>query len=127
MKDYIIYTDGAYSPSTNIGGIAFIILDSNGNVVCRFSRKYKYTSNQRMEQKAVINALKSIKNRSNIIIYSDSAYVVNTYNCSWKRKANLDLWKLLDNEVSKHNVIFIHIYGHAGKKYNELCDFYAKK
>ena len=75
-----------------------------------------------MEQLAVAIALESIKESSDIEIYSDSAYVVNTYEQNWKRKANLDLWNRIDKAKEKHNVQFIHIKGHAGNQYNELCD-----
>ena len=119
---YKIYTDGAFSPITKTGGIAFIILNSNDKIVCEYFKKFTNTTSQRMEQLAVAIALESIKESSDIEIYSDSAYVVNTYKQNWKRKANLDLWDRIDKAKEKHNVQFIHIKGHAGNQYNELCD-----
>ena len=123
MSNYVVYTDGAYSAMRNQGAIAFIILRNN-KCVSRFS-KIIYTTNQRAEQLACIYALESIKTPSNITIYSDSAYVVNTYNAGWKRKANLDLWDRLDKAKDKHNVTFIHVKGHSDNLYNNLCDFLA--
>lgn len=108
----------------NQGAIAFIILKDD-KVVCRFSKAINNTTNQRAEQLACIYALESIKTPSNITIYSDSAYVVNTYNAGWKRKANLDLWDRLDKAKDKHNVTFIHVKGHSDNLYNNLCDFLA--
>ena len=108
----------------NQGAIAFIILKDN-KCVSRFSKIINNTTNQRAEQLACIYALESIKTPSNVTIYSDSAYVVNTYNASWKRKANLDLWDRLDKAKDKHNVTFIHVKGHSDNLYNNLCDFLA--
>ena len=126
MNNYIIYADGAFSPTRNVGGIAFIVLNNN-QMIASFSKKFINTTNQRMEQLAVAVALESIKNPSNILIYSDSAYVINTYEKNWKRKCNLDLWDRLDKAKSKHNVSFHHIKGHNGNKYNEYCDYLAKQ
>ena len=85
MNKYKIYTDGAFSPLTKSGGIAFIIIN-NDKIVCEYFKKFTNTTSQRMEQLAVAIALESIKESSDIEIYSDSAYVVNTYEQNWKRK-----------------------------------------
>ena len=124
MSNYVVYTDGAYSTTRNQGAIAFIILKDN-KCVSRFSKIINNTTNQRAEQLACIYALESIKTPSNVTIYSDSAYVVNTYNAGWKRKANLDLWDRLDKAKDKHNVTFVHVKGHSDNLYNNLCDFLA--
>ena len=127
MHNYIIYTDGTYSPSRNIGAIAFVIL-KEGKIVAEFSKPYKNTTNQRMEQLAVVLALKSIKNADSIQVYSDSAYVVNTYNKDWSRKCNLDIWEQLDNQLKRFsNVTFNHVKGHNNVKYNERCDWFARE
>ena len=125
MNNYIIYTDGAYSPNRNIGAIAFVIL-KEGKIVAEFSKPYKNTTNQRMEQLAIVSALKSIKKADSIKVYSDSAYVVNTYNKGWNRKCNLDIWEQLDKQLKRlGNVEFIHVKGHNNVKYNERCDWFA--
>ena len=127
MINYVVYTDGAYSPNRDVGAIAFVIL-KEGKIVAEFSKPYKNTTNQRMEQLAVVLALKSIKNADNIQVYSDSAYVVNTYNKGWKRKCNLDLWEKLDEQLKRfEDVEFIHVKGHNNVKYNERCDWFAKE
>lgn len=123
MAEYIIYCDGAYSSNRNIGGISFVILNSEEKVVCQFYKAFRNTTNQRMEQMAAAIALESIKSPSNITIYSDSAYVVNTYEQNWGRKCNNDLWDRLDKAINNHiKVKFIHIRGHKGNKYNEIVD-----
>jgi ribonuclease HI len=124
---YTVYCDGAFSPVKKTGGIAFIILNDKGETVCDFFKAFTNTTNQRMEQLAAIIALESIKSSSEITIISDSLYVVNTYNNNWKRKSNLDLWDRFDKAIAKHiNVRFVHIRGHQGNHYNELCDVLAK-
>jgi ribonuclease HI len=125
--DYSVYTDGAYSPSINVGGVGFIILNDN-KIVAQFSKAYKNTTNQRMEQLAVAIALESIKKANSVKVYSDSAYVVNTYNCNWKRKSNLDLWLRIDKQIKRlGNVSFYHVKGHSNNECNEKCDFFARK
>lgn len=121
-----VYTDGAYAPTKDVGAIAFIVINSDNKIVCMYSKKYTHTTNQRMEQLAVIKALESIP-KSDIIIYSDSAYVVNTYNLNWNRKQNLDLWQKLDKAISKHDKVqFIHVKGHNKDKYNEYANYLAQ-
>ena len=118
---YEIFTDGAYSPNAQIGGIGFIIF-KDGEKVCEFSKPYRRTTNQRMEIKACIVALSSIKKLSEILIYTDSMYVVGSMEYSWRRKCNQDLWYELDKLVDKHKVRFIHVKGHNGNVNNERSD-----
>lgn len=124
MNKYIIYTDGAYAPSLEIGGIGFIIYKDDKKV-CEFSKPYRKTTNQRMEIKACIIALSSIKESSDVTIYTDSMYVVGTMTLNWQRRYNQDLWYRLDKLVKKHNVKFIHVKGHDGTKQNERADYLA--
>ena len=127
MKTYLIYTDGAYSSSRNQGGIGFVILN-DGNEVATYSKMYKNTTNQRMEQMAAIVALESIKEPSIITVISDSQYVVSTYEKGWKRKANVDLWERFDKAVMKHSEVhFKWTKGHADDKYNKICDNLAQE
>jgi len=124
---YKVYTDGAYSPRKDVGGIGFVILNDKGSLVAEFNKSYTNTTNQRMEQMAVLKALMSITVPSDIEVYSDSAYVVETYNSNWKRNCNKDLWEKLDVIISFHkSVKFIHVRGHNGDDLNERCDKNAK-
>lgn len=126
---YTIYTDGAYSFQKNTGGIGFVILNNDNKIVAQFAKSYKNTTNNRMEQMAVLQALNSIKVSSEITIYSDSAYVVNTYNEGWKskEKSNSDLWKELDKAISKHSSVkFVLVKGHCNVEYNEMADRLAR-
>ena len=123
---YKIYCDGAYAPSRDQGGVGFVILNEDDEILAKGSKGYKNTSNQRMEQTAVLLALNSIKTPSDIEVFTDSMYLVGTYTKNWKRKANQDLWKKLDYVISKHkSVKFNWVKGHADNEFNQLCDSLA--
>lgn len=123
---YKIYCDGAYAPSRDQGGVGFVILNENDEILAKGSKGYKNTTNQRMEQTAVLLALNSIKTPSDIEVFTDSMYLVGTYTKNWKRKANQDLWKKLDYVISKHkSVKFTWVKGHADNEFNQLCDSLA--
>nr|DAQ75683.1 MAG TPA: ribonuclease HI [Caudoviricetes sp.] len=127
MSTYLVYTDGAYSSARNQGGIGFVIL-KDGKEVARYSKMYKNSTNQRMEQMAAIVALESITTPSEVTIVSDSQYVVCTYTKGWKRKANLDLWKRFDAAIAFHiKVEFEWTKGHADNQYNKICDKLAQE
>ena len=128
-----IYTDGACSGNPGKGGWAAIILD--GKKQSSISGSENKTTNNRMELMAPIMALKKIKIRSEIIIYTDSRYVKdgitewikkwklnNWKNSNKKPVKNKDLWVKLDNACLKHKVTWKWVKAHAGNKYNNLAD-----
>ena len=93
------------------------------------------TTNNRMELIAPIMALKKIKKKSEIIIFTDSKYVkdgitdwikkwkVNNWKSSNKKPVkNKDLWIKLDSVCLKHKVTWKWVKAHAGNKYNNLVD-----
>ena len=129
-----IYTDGACSGNPGKGGWAAIILNSDSNQTHISGSEVK-TTNNRMELMAPIMALKKIKKKSEITIYTDSKYVKdgitdwikkwklnNWKNSSKKPVKNKDLWIKLDNLCDKHIVIWRWVKAHAGNKYNNLVD-----
>lgn len=123
---YKIFCDGAYAPSRDQGGIGFVILNEDNEILAKGSKGYKNTSNQRMEQTAALLAINSIKVPSDIEVFTDSMYLVGTYTKNWKRKANQDLWEKLDYVISKHtSVKFNWVKGHADNEFNQLCDSLA--
>ena len=128
-----IYTDGACSGNPGKGGWAAIILDGNGQ--SSISGCENKTTNNRMELMAPIMALKKIKTKSEIIIYTDSRYVKdgitewikkwklnNWKNSNKKPVKNKDLWIKLDNSCQKHRVTWRWVKGHAENKFNNLAD-----
>ena len=129
-----IYTDGACSGNPGKGGWAAIILDSDLNQ-SSISGSESNTTNNRMELLAAIMALKKIKKKSDITIFTDSKYVkdgitdwikkwkLNSWKSSNKKPVkNKDLWIKLDNSCLKHNVTWKWVKAHAGNKYNNLAD-----
>ena len=128
-----IYTDGACSGNPGKGGWAAIILDEANQ--SSNSGGEKNTTNNRMELMAPIMALKKIKKKSEITIFTDSKYVkdgitdwikkwkVNNWKSSNKKPVkNKDLWIKLDNACLKHKVTWKWVKAHVGNKYNNLAD-----
>ena len=128
-----IYTDGACSGNPGKGGWAAIILnDSNQSNI---SGSENNTTNNRMELIAPIMALKKIKKKSEITIFTDSKYVkdgITDWIKKWKQNnwkssnkkpvKNKDLWIKLDNSCQKHKITWKWVKAHAGNKYNNLAD-----
>ena len=128
-----VYTDGACSGNPGKGGWAAVILDGKNQT--SISGSENKTTNNRMELLAPIMALKKIKNKSEIIIYTDSRYVkdgitewikkwkLNNWKSSNKKPVkNKDLWVKLDNSCKKHSVSWKWVKAHAENKYNNLVD-----
>lgn len=121
-----IYTDGAYSPSRNMGGWAFIVTVDDEQLYYGFL-PVPDTTNNRMEVQAVIEAVKWAKEHDylEITIITDSMYVIGSMDKGYKRNVNLDLWEILDELVLDMNITWEHVKGHSGNKFNELCDIMA--
>jgi ribonuclease HI len=96
------------------------------------------TTNNRMELMAAIMSLESLKRRCDVDLYTDSTYVrdgIMKWMDGWKAKnwktanrkpvKNKDLWLLLDEAVSKHNVAFHWVKGHSGHPDNDRADALA--
>lgn len=127
-----VFTDGAYSSLRDQGGIGIVILKDNKKIF-EYSNTYKHTTNNQMELGAVILALCVIKSKyESIIIYSDSQYVIGCATKGWKRKKNIKLWQEFNKQYSRvkelcSNLVFKHVKGHNGNKWNEYCDKIAVK
>ena len=129
----IIYTDGAAKGNPGNGGYGIVMM--SGGHRKELSQGFKLTTNNRMELLAVIIALEEIKKEnSEIILYSDSKYVVDAVVKNWvfgwekknfNKKKNPDLWIRFLKIYRKHKVSFVWIKGHADNKENERCDVLA--
>ena len=132
-----IYTDGACLGNPGPGGWAAIIIENNQEKI--FSGRNDMTTNNRMELLAVIKALESINHYFEIIIHTDSKYVIDgitSWIKTWKANGwksankqpvkNIDLWKKLDINAKKHNIKWVWVKGHSGNTYNEKVDEIAK-
>ena len=134
MKSITIYTDGACSGNPGIGGWGAILM-YNGHEK-ELSGYNKDTTNNRMEMFAVIQGLSALKEPCDVQVYSDSAYVCNAFSEGWVTQweknnwktankspvKNDDLWKHLLLLMSKHQVKFIKVKGHADNQFNNRCD-----
>lgn len=115
-----IYTDGACSGNPGPGGWAAIIIQ--GEERQELQGGAEKTTNNRMELTAAIEGLARTPSQSRITIHSDSRYLVNTMTRNWKRNANTDLWKRLDELTSDREVHWIWVPGHMGNPENERAD-----
>jgi len=132
-KKVIVHTDGACSGNPGKGGYGLIL--QYGVSKKEESEGFTLTTNNRMELLSVIRALELL-NRDNceVIIYSDSKYVVDAVEKKWvfgwvkknfKGKKNADLWLRFLKVYKRHNVQFEWVKGHAGNEMNERADFLA--
>lgn len=139
MKTVYIYTDGACSGNPGPGGWG-AILRYNG-VEKELSGGDAHTTNNRMEMCAVLYALQALKEPCQVILTSDSKYVIDSITKGWvygwqkkgwkksdgKPALNVDLWQQLLEEIRKHELEYVWIKGHAGHPENERCDAQAVK
>ena len=123
-----IYTDGAclWNPG-GPGGIGAIVQQNEKTV--EISKGYPIAMNEepqvtndRMEILACIEPLRTLKEPSEVKLYSDFKLVINCATWKWKRKKNHDLWALFDPLLEKHKVKFEWLKGHASNKWNNRAD-----
>ncbi len=138
MKEVNIYTDGACSGNPGPGGWGAVL-------ICEENKKEIYgsakeTTNNRMELTAAIEAIRALKTRCVINLYTDSIYVmkgITEWIVNWKKRnwrgsdkkeiKNQDLWIQLDKLVCEHTINWIWVKGHSGDFYNDLADSLAVK
>ncbi len=139
MEEVIIYTDGACSGNPGPGGWGTILMYEDNKK--EISGGKKNTTNNIMELTAVVEALKLLKYKCNVKLYSDSAYVVNAFNQKWiygwmkngwknsnkEPVKNKEIWEELYSLTKIHNVEFIKVKGHADNEYNNRCDEMARE
>ena len=133
MEEIInIYTDGSSLGNPGPGGYGIILEWKKKNYIKEYSKGFKYTTNNRMELLAVVVALEKLKiNRANVVVFSDSKYIVDSVelkrvfkweNNNFKKIKNPDLWIRFLKMYSKHDIKFIWIKGHSNHPQNERCD-----
>lgn len=134
MKNVDLYTDGACSGNPGVGGWAAVLIYKGKQK--ELSGGERETTNNRMELTAVIRGLEALKEKCNVTIYSDSAYVVNAINNDWitnwqlngwKNSAkddvsNKDLWEKLLDLLASHPSVFVKVKGHSTNELNNRCD-----
>lgn len=136
-----IYTDGSAHPNPGPGGFGVVVFDDEDNYLKSLSEQVPYTTNNEMELKAILFALKIFGAQANQdfiqppTVYTDSAYAYNIYTnwmYNWakndwlkadgKKPENLEIIKDYFNE-SKNKIIDLRkIAGHSNILGNELAD-----
>ena len=120
----VIYTDGSCIPNPGKGGWGYIAVFPTHDIYN--SGQEEYSTNNIMEMKAVIEALKYFNEYNKFHIYSDSLYVINCAKGVWQKKKNTELWKQYDKYSKGKTIIFTWVKGHSGDRYNELVDQLAR-
>lgn len=139
-KDKIveIYTDGACSGNPGPGGWGALLL--YGDNEKEITGGEFETTNNRMELTAAIEALRVLKRRCTVHLYTDSTYVrdgITKWIDGWKAKGwktaakkpvkNEDLWRALDEVASAQDIEWKWVKGHAGDPGNERADALANQ
>ena len=146
-----IYTDGGCSGNPGPGGWAYVIIRDWGDgglaqepeILAEKWGAERATTNNRMELQAVIGALEALPvdvGLEKVNVYTDSQYVqkgISIWINDWKKKGwktsdkkpvkNQDLWQKLDALATGFKLSWVWVKGHAGNKYNEMCDVMTRK
>ena len=141
-----IYTDGSLKKlgqQMTFGGWAYVASRDNERLYAAAGNEYG-TTNQRMELRAILEALKyasSVRRPAErVVIYSDSAYIINCYSQDWyitwqkngwmnakkQSVANQDLWCEIIPYFDNFWYSFVKVPGHSGIFWNEECDTLAQ-
>lgn len=134
MKEVNLFTDGSCLDNPGPGGYGVIL--HYQEYEREFSGGCEKTTNNRMELLAAIKGLRALNYPCKVTLYTDSKYVADGISKGWaalweKRgwiksngqpASNPDLWKILLQLCSVHDVKVVWVKGHAGHPENERCD-----
>lgn len=136
MPEVTVYTDGACSGNPGKGGWGAVLICDKA--VKEISGSEELTTNNKMELTAVIMALKELKTRCKVNIYTDSKYVYtgitewiygwmksNWRNSQKQAVKNKELWLALFELSQQHDIKWNWVKGHAGHEMNERADLLA--
>ena len=133
----VYYTDGSAHPNPGPGGFGVVIVDeTTDEIIDTYAKSSQKTTNNAEEMKAIIFLFfVAAKRGVPAIIYSDSAYAINTFTnwmFSWERNGwvkgdgkmpeNLELVKAFFELNKKYKITLNKVKGHVGDKYNEMAD-----
>ena len=127
MHEYIIYTDGGYSNSDNVGSGAFVILRADGQtVVKQDSFVLWHETSQRAELKAIIAAIHELPDRSHARIFTDYQYTAQSLGTRPHRKNKPDIDLLLRyRQLIRYKKLVIEfewIPSDSDNHWHEVCD-----
>ncbi len=131
----IIYTDGSCLKNPGGPGGYAAVIQANGQVK-ELTGAEAATTNNRMEMRAAIEALRLFDKPADIFLHTDSQYLrkgfAEGWVAKWKRTGwitkagtpvlNQELWQELDRLNSMHRVVWRWVKGHQGNPMNERCD-----
>ena len=133
-----IFTDGACAGNPGPGGWGALL--RYRGVEKEISGAEAETTNNRMELMAAIAALEALTRPAEVVLTTDSTYVrdgITSWIHNWKRKGwktankkpvkNQDLWRRLDDALSRHRVEWLWVKGHSGHPENERVDQLARR
>lgn len=140
----ILFTDGACSKNPGPGGFGVVVLDENEQLITTHAEYCDQTTNNREELKAILWAflqygVPAAADITPPIVYSDSAYCVNTLTSwmfNWEKNGwikgdknkpeNLDLIKPFFRYWKRgYRINLQKVKGHSGNKWNDLADALA--
>ena len=132
-----IFTDGACSGNPGPGGWGAIL--RSGGHEREISGGERETTNNRMELTAAIEALKALKKPSNVVVHTDSRYLMDgatKWLARWKTNGwktadkkpvkNDDLWRTLEGGAAGHEIHWRWVRGHNDHTENERADRLAR-
>ncbi|MEE9464467.1 MAG: ribonuclease HI [Candidatus Neomarinimicrobiota bacterium] len=138
LQQVDLFTDGACSGNPGPGGWG-VILCSAGREK-ELSGGEEGTTNNRMELTAIIRGLEALKKPCQVMVHTDSRYIVDAFEKGWlenwiargwrraatkgqgKPVLNVDLWQRLLELMDDHQVEFTWVRGHSGHPENERAD-----
>ena len=132
----VFYTDGSAHPNPGPGGFGVVIVDPKGEVIETYAKHCDNTTNNAEEMKAILYAAYRARLAGeSAVIYSDSAYAINTFT-NWMYSWECNNWTKSDGKTPENlylvkaffdlskimDINFIKVKGRKGNKDNELAD-----
>ena len=129
-----LYTDGACSHNGTWHGGWGVVVVRDGEIIHSFGGGQSKTTNNQMEMKAVIEAMRYAKeNGSFSTIYTDSAYVHNAFSQNWIGGWQRNGWKNSKKQPVKNQELWkemlslgtpnlVKVKGHSTDEFNNKAD-----
>lgn len=138
MKKVELFTDGACKGNPGPGGWGVYMRCG------RFEKSLcggeEHSTNNRMELKAAIEGLRALNEPCRVALTTDSQYVrqgITQWMSKWKRNGwktanrepvkNENLWRELDEQCARHDIVWAWVKGHSGHRENDLADSLANR
>ncbi len=134
----VIYSDGACRGNPGPGGWGVSLSYAGHHKTLHGSEAL--TTNNRLELMAAIMGLEALKRHCEVILYTDSKYVLQGMTewmpdwkaRDWKTAAkkpvkNAELWQRLDAAAQRHSIDWRWVKGHSGDAGNEAADALANR